>query len=102
MKKEYRSPLIAFESFALSTNVAGDCAKQMGAATLLGQGDTGCGMYGTYNDYDNNCKFYSNGTELFIDINSCDTTPESDGIDDEYYFELCYDVPTSNNKIFSS
>lgn len=84
MKKMYFKPQIAFESFELSTNIAGDCEVKTWTPS---QGNCAykvdAGAFGTIN--------------VFLDTIAACTTHPSDGA----YDEICYDVPYGDN-LFNS
>lgn len=84
MKKRYCKPEIMFESFTLSTNIAGDCDVK----TYLPSNST-CGM-----DF--------SGLSVFLDtVTGCtDIKIESEGGDGAYN-EICYHVPYGDN-LFNS
>lgn len=76
MKKTYVKPTIQFESFKMSTNIAGNCNREQPHEN----GDT-C----TLEDY---------GTMLFSESNAaCEHIIDGD---------FCYDVPSANLVIFAS
>lgn len=82
MKKEYCKPIVVFESFSMSTNIAGDCE------------------YKTNIPSRNTCAYYSSGgIALFTAtmVNVCDFTP-SDGKGDGF----CYHIPEGGPNIFNS
>ncbi len=89
MKKTYEKPQIMFESFTLSTNIAGDCEIK----TWL-PSNTSCGME------------FSDGTTIFLDtMNGC--SAENGGIPvvsedgDGEWNGICYHVPFGEN-LFNS
>lgn len=76
MKKLYSKPAIAFENFAMSTNIAGDCK------TIIDNQSSGNCAYFTTDEF---------GTvyHVFVgDVQAC-TTHEADG----EYDSVCYQVP---------
>lgn len=91
MKKAYAKPVITFEDFAFSSNVAGECGNAPG---IFSQG-ANCKAYGLMNDPPA-CKFYDNGFTIFSQ-GSCDFEP-----DDGNLGNLCYHVSSAANKIFKS
>lgn len=95
MKKQYSKPVISFENFAFSSNIAGACASLIG---LFSQGNT-CRYYGTYSDPINgSCEFMDNTYAIFLSSNSdCMTGPQEDDPD-----SLCYHVSTSETRMFAS
>ena len=88
MKKTYTKPEISFESFLMSTNIAGDCEKPFvnnpskGACAVLGSG----------------------GVAVFDAKvgGACTWTPEAMGYEKDHYDYLCYHVPTEDNNLFNS
>ena len=83
MKKLYSKPEIAFESFTLSTNVAGDCNKIIDA-----QSKGSCGIPGS-----------APNMALFVQgVTGCQVW-DDDGKDDDGY---CYHVPDGVPVLFNS
>ncbi len=83
MKREYTKPLIMFEDFSLSTNIAAGC----GLKTQLPSPNM---EYG--------CGYQIRGAVVFItEANGC-TYVEADGD----YNGICYHVPTDDNNLFNS
>ena len=84
MKKKYSAPAIVFESFALSTNIAGGCEIIVDAPS---SGNCGYAYEG------------GNGDTLFTEAasNAC-MTP----IDDDAANGFCYHVPIESNNLFNS
>lgn len=88
MKKVYSAPDILFESFTLSTNIAGDCEAPFvnnatrGTCAVLGTGGVAIfdGKVGT----------------------ACTDTPQEWGQSDDLWNGLCYHVPTETNNLFNS
>lgn len=81
MKKAYSKPMITFESFTLSTNIAAGCER------IVGNPSKGtCGIMG------------SDGETLFSGF--CDVDWMSKYGDD--YDGFCYHVPFDNNNLFNS
>lgn len=76
MKKNYSKPEIVFESFKLSTSIAGTCVFNDTATDL------------------NSCSLEVGGFIIFSDI--CDFGPQQVGAD------VCYDVPTDDTRVFAS
>lgn len=76
MKKIYEKPLIMFESFTLSTNIAGDCQVKTWTP------NSGQCAY-TYTDE------FLGELNLFVSAVDACTTKEDDG----EYNGVCYDVP---------
>ena len=87
MKKEYSKPIVVFENFSLSTNIAGTCEgivnnPSRGTCAVLGTG--GIAVFSTT-------------------INGCDYTPGDLGNDKEDEWDgYCYHVPTEYNNLFNS
>lgn len=79
MKKAYEKPIIVFESFSLSTNIAAGCEFTNG---LHDQGVCG---YET-----------RNGVVFTTEVTGCKYTQPDDND------TLCYHVPTEDYNIFSS
>ena len=79
MKKAYSKPVILFESFMLSTNIASGCGPQ---AELL-HADYQCG------------KMFSNGQTIFMDgmygCNDIKVVADQDG--DGQWGTFCYHIP---------
>lgn len=84
MKKTYTKPEISFESFLMSTSIAGDC-EQPFVVNMPTEGS--CAIEGT------------GGMNLFNAdmVNICNTTPPG-GL----YNGLCYHNPTDANNLFNS
>ena len=91
MKKAYAKPVITFEDFAFSSNVAGECG---GVSGIHAQG--ACAAYGLSGSPET-CQFYDSGYYLFAPENGCDFGP-----DDGILGNLCYHVNTAANRIFKS
>ena len=83
MKKEYSAPEIIFESFALTTSIAGGCE------------------YKTHSPSQGNCGYPyegGNGDKLFTGlVSDCDIP-----IDDNEENLFCYHVPVDSMNIFNS
>ncbi len=77
MKKTYKKPMIEFDSFGLSQNIAGDCTAISNQAIMM------CAV-----DYDGMFTLYA--------ANNCDITPAPGDIN------ICYDVPTLEHRVFQS
>lgn len=82
MKKVYSKPEIAFESFVLSTNIAGNCDMIVGNPSK-----DACGIVG------------SDGTTLFT-AKACDFDWQSLKGDD--YDGFCYHNPSEKTNMFNS
>ena len=84
MKKTYTKPEISFESFLMSTNIAGDCNVKTDT-----KGNMDCGLY-----------FTGVGMVFMTNIGGCtDLTLERD---DGSFNGICYHVPTDNTDLFNS
>lgn len=85
MKKTYIKPQIMFESFTLSTNIAGDCEVKTNTPNSgTCAYEVSAGAYGTWN--------------VFIDtVQACTTVPA-----DGQYDGFCYHTPTETNNLFNS
>lgn len=83
MKKEYVKPIILFESFSLSTNIAADCENK------------------THLPAENQCGIWLEGVgNTFISgMTGCEDFTLSE--DDEYN-GICYHTPTEGNNLFTS
>lgn len=80
MKRKYEAPMMSFEDFELSANIATTCGTPTGSPS----GGT--------------CSYPLPGVgNVFLDsIEACDYK----GADGDY--SLCYDVPIADNKLFNS
>ena len=85
--KKYEKPEIFFESFLMSTNIAGDCEPPYvgnptkGSCPVMGSG--GIGVF--------------SGT-----IAGCDFSPTDIGGTEDSYNGLCYHVPIDEASLFNS
>lgn len=81
MKREYSKPIVVFEDFTLSTNIAGDCEFKINTQT------------------EGQCAYESSGgINTFTDaVSACDFT-SSDGKADGF----CYHVPEGGPNLFNS
>lgn len=86
MKKKYVKPVIIFENFSLSTNIAGDCESTVGNPS---KGT--CAVIGTGDIY------MFSGT-----VTQCDYKPEDLGGEEDKWNGFCYHVPTEYNNLFNS
>lgn len=85
MKKVYMKPQIMFESFALSTSIAGDCGIRTNTPS---DGNCGYEMTDEFGDV----------STLFLDsMTGVCSTYQPDG-----YNGICYDVPTDTGNLFNS
>lgn len=83
MKKTYSKPQIMFESFSLSTSIAGACGVKADAPAA-----GTCGVdYGFM------------GTIFLTNVAGCSTGV---GIDDGFFNDICYHVPVENQNLFNS
>ena len=80
MRKVYRKPHIAFESFELSQNIAAGCEDIAHATKGICGIDTGFGI------------LFNTGV-----VADCEMGPQPGWGDD-----VCYDVPSDNKNVFSS
>lgn len=85
MKKIYTKPKIAFEDFALNTNVAASCEKIVGTQT---QGT--CGV--KFNDW----------MTIFVDTTTGCDVPVEDGTTSYNNDGYCYHVPSELYSLFNS
>ena len=82
MKKTYSKPEIMFESFTLSTNIAGGCEQPF--VTNISKGVCAIEITG--------------GVTVFTgDMKVCDTNPP-----DDMWDGFCYHVPTEDKNLFNS
>lgn len=81
MKKKYIKPIVIFENFSLSTNIAGNCRWIVDNSVPQSCTYTGTG-----------------GIIIFMNEAQGCSTFEPDGNYDGY----CYDVPMENNNLFNS
>ena len=84
MKKTYNKPEIMFESFTLSTNIAGDCKVKTWTP------NSGSCAYEVKDEFGDTYNVFTSAVTL------C-TTHEEDG----EYSNICYDVPYGDN-LFNS
>lgn len=87
MKREYRKPIVVFEDFTLSTNIAGDCEGIVDNPTK-----GSCAVEST------------GGIAVFsANMNVCVFTPTAlGGEDDDKWDGFCYHVSTEYNNLFNS
>lgn len=85
MKKTYTKPDIVFESFIMSTNIAGDCEAPFVKNPTKGA----CGVPG-------------NGGLMIFNGSFCNSSPEDMGGVADRWDGLCYDVPTADQSLFNS
>ena len=87
MKKEYCKPIVVFENFSLSTNIAGTCES------IVGNPSKGtCAVLGT------------GGINVFDSTvgDVCVFTPVDLGGKTDEWDGFCYHVPTEYNNLFNS
>lgn len=90
MKKKYSKPEIVFESFTLSTNIAGDCSVPTSTPNQGSCAYTVETKYGTWH--------------VFTDaVAACGTSDGSlDQLEDGIYNGICYNVPYDESTLFNS
>ena len=97
MKKNYAKPMVTFESFAFSSNIAGGCGDIIGMHT----DENGCAVYGNFSEPGGTraCQFVDNGFRIFYsDAGSgCMMGPQEDELGN-----LCYHVSTDATRMFMS
>ena len=91
MKKVYQKPEIAFESFVMSTNIAGDCEKPF--MTTIAKGT--CGIPAS-------TQIPGLPPMTLFDMNASGTNCTAPGIGDEMHNQLCYHNPSEKNNLFNS
>lgn len=85
MKKQYSAPEIYFESFIMSTSIAGDCE----APFVKTVSKNSCGIPADF------------GPDILFNViagSKCNAPGDNDGL----YDGLCYHNPTDNNNMFNS
>ena len=83
MKKRYSKPDIMFESFTLSTSIAGTCAHRT-------QDQFGCAV------------MFSDGSMVFTSVvSSCGVKVQADQDGDGMWGTYCYHVPTGEQVFIS-
>ena len=94
--KKYTKPIIIFESFALSTNIAGDCGRKADGPTGS-FAVNGCGInYDTFNPFTGEFESVIIFTGAW---SGCvDKVDPNDGLIDEF----CYQNPSDSTKLFNS
>ena len=85
MKKVYEKPQIVFESFTMTTHIAGDCEPPYVANQEKGS----CGIPGSAGDFLFSAK-----------VQGCTTDWEADFGDN--YDGFCYHIPTEDKNFFNS
>ena len=92
MKKTYAKPIVCFESFAFSSNIAG------GWGDLIGMhAGHSCAVYGTFSEPSNTCKFIDGDYSIFFSNFECMMYPQEDQLGG-----LCYHVSTDASRMFMS
>ena len=92
MKKKYEKPMILFENFAMSTNIAAECAIKDVPATY---GECGIDLPGL-------------GVVFVTGIQACDNGFAIPDIDDDptiidaKFDKFCYHIPQQNSNLFNS
>ena len=87
MKKTYTKPEISFESFLMSTNIAGDCEVKTQT-----KGNLDCGM-----------KIEGYGVVFVSQMTGCVKLPTlGSTVDDAQYDGICYHVPVETKTLFNS
>lgn len=84
MKKNYTKPEIVFESFIMSTNIAGDCEIKADNDKNFHS----CGIF-----------FEGQGDLFSGNWHGCDQKPTTD---DGWFNGYCYHVPIENKNVFNS
>ena len=85
MKKTYIAPEILFESFTMSTNIAGDCEAKPD----------------TQANYDSCGKDFSGLVVFLQGYNGCSSI-QVGVLETDLYDGICYHVPTDANNLFTS
>lgn len=84
MRKKYSTPMVLFEKFSLSTNIAATCNAQANAT------ERSCGMAYDGEGFE--------GMSVFVQgITGCHLVE-----DDREYNGVCYDVPMGTSILFNS
>ena len=86
MKKTYTKPEISFESFLMSTNIAGDCEKKTNLPS-----NTTCGM-----------KLEGLGVVFTTTMNGCTGYKVEMEMENAQLNGVCYHVPNPDNNLFNS
>lgn len=90
MKKAYVKPVIMFESFSLSTNIAGDCERQLSSF----------GVDATNTDF--------NSCGIFFESKGVVFSGTWGGCEEKVYDPsgswntICYDVPSESYNLYNS
>lgn len=80
MKREYTKPIVVFEDFSMSKNIA-----------------AGCELDTPMPSYEQACGYPTKSGIVFVEGTQCDTYPQ-DGLHNGF----CYHVPSDNNNLFNS
>ena len=87
MKKSYNKPQIMFESFLMSTNIAGNCEAPFVDNPTKGS----CAVIG------------SGGLAIFDGlVSACNADPKEMQLPADMWNGLCYHVPTEAANLFNS
>ena len=88
MKRTYVKPEVNFESFVMSTNIAGDCEPPFVNNASKGT----CAVLG------------GAGLAIFDSqlVSECNATPESMGGAKDYWDGICYHIPDESHNLFNS
>lgn len=82
MKKEYKKPIVVFENFSLSANIAAGCEVK------------------TWLPTNNQCGMNASGLFVFMEgMNGCSDIKVSPG---ESFNGICYHTPSDSNNLFNS
>ena len=94
--KKYTKPMIIFESFTLSTNIAGDCGRKADGPTGS-FAVNGCGIYyDTFNPFPGE---FDTMTIFTAAWSGCiDNVSQDDSLIDQF----CYHNPSDSTKLFNS
>lgn len=87
MKKAYKKPIAQVEEFSLAAHIA-NCGSGSNAGSSLGRpahDDGGCGWYDAF------------GEIIYVSSPTC-----TDLHEDGTWHGLCYNTPTSSNRIYAS
>ena len=84
MKKVYSKPIVVFEDFTLSTNIAGDCEHKTNTPSI------------------NQCGVNASGINVFMTgMQGCEDFPVGTPGGDGEFGNICYHVPYGEN-LFNS
>ncbi len=93
MKKPYGKPMISFENFSFSSNIASSCSQWANMHTE----SMSCSTYATFGDKDS-CAFSQNGWVVSSSYTAGCEFITQNGV----WANLCYHAPTPETRIFSS